>query len=71
MRNGLLQYEELLALAAEYDARLATLQAASTLPEIPDVARVEDLVVALQGEWLGAKGNYDDYRGDPPLKFRV
>ncbi len=52
VRNGLLQYEELLALAAEYEARLATLQAASTLPEAPDVAMVEDLVVTLQAEWL-------------------
>jgi len=56
VRNGLLQYEELLALAAEYEARLAALQAASTLPEAPDVARVEDLVVTLQGEWLEARG---------------
>lgn len=56
VRNRLVQYDELLALAAKYEARLATLQAASTLPEAPDVARVEDLVVALQGEWLGARG---------------
>lgn len=52
VRNGLLQYKELLALAAEYEARLATLQVASTLPEAPDVERVEDMVVTLQGEWL-------------------
>ncbi len=56
MRNGLLQYDELLALAAEYEARLTTLQVASTLPEAPDVAQVEDLVVALQAEWLKARG---------------
>ena len=56
MRNGLLQYDKLLALAAEYEARLATLQAAATLPEAPDVAQVEDLVVMLQVKWLGARG---------------
>ena len=56
VRNGLLQYEELLALAAEYEARLAVLQVASTLRETPDVARMEDLVAALQGEWLEARG---------------
>ncbi|MEJ5346878.1 MAG: hypothetical protein WHS83_18365 [Chloroflexus sp.] len=51
-----MQYDELLALAAEYEARLTTLQVASTLPEAPDVAQVEDLVVALQAEWLKARG---------------
>ena len=57
MRNGLLQYDELLALAAEYEARLTTLQAASTLPETSDIGQVEELVVALQGEWLGVRGD--------------
>ena len=59
VRNGLLQYEELLALAAKYEARLATLQATSTLPEAPDVARLEALVVALQGEWLETQQQTD------------
>lgn len=54
VRNGLLSYEELLTLAAEYEAQLATLQAASPLPDAPDAAQVEDLVVALQEEFLWA-----------------
>lgn len=52
VRDGLLTYGELLALAAEYERRLAALQAASPLPERPDGARVEELVVTLQTEWL-------------------
>ena len=54
VRNGLLEYEELLALAAEYEARLAILQAASTLPEAPEVEQVEALVIALQEDYLWA-----------------
>lgn len=54
VRNGLLEYEELLALAAEYEARLVTLQATSTLPEAPDVEQVEALVIALQEDYLWA-----------------
>ena len=41
VRNGLLKDAELLALATEYETRLATLRATSTLPEASDVAQVE------------------------------
>ncbi|HNT74623.1 MAG TPA: nucleotidyltransferase domain-containing protein [Anaerolineae bacterium] len=52
VRNGLLTYEELLALAAEYEARLSPLATTTHLPEAPDAAQVAALVVELQTRHL-------------------
>jgi len=52
VRNGLLTYEELLELAAAYEARLGQLYGCSSLPEEPDSAAAEALVVELQERFL-------------------
>jgi predicted nucleotidyltransferase len=52
VRGGLLGYEELLTLAAEYEMQLRELRQTSALPESPDVAAAEHMVVELQGRFL-------------------
>jgi predicted nucleotidyltransferase len=52
VRNGLLAYEELLELAAAYEARLGQLYDRSYLPDEPDAAAAEALVVELQERFL-------------------
>lgn len=54
VRHGLLSYEELLALAATYEARLGQLYATSPLPEEPDADAAEALVMELQERFLWA-----------------
>ncbi|MCP4543040.1 MAG: hypothetical protein GY832_38480 [Chloroflexi bacterium] len=52
VREGALGYEEVLALASEYEGRLAVLEKTSSLPEEPDLERAEKLVMALQERFL-------------------
>ena len=52
VREGLLTYEELLALAGEYEGRLARLRETSPLPAEPDAAAAEALVIELQERFL-------------------
>lgn len=52
VRNGLLTYEELLELAATYEARLGQLYDGSSLPDEPDLGAAEALVVELQERFL-------------------
>jgi predicted nucleotidyltransferase len=52
VRDGLLTYEELLELAASYEARLGHLYERSTLPDEPDSEAAEALVVELQERFL-------------------
>jgi predicted nucleotidyltransferase len=52
VREGLLSYEELLALASQYEARLGQLRETSTLPAEPDAAAAETLVVELQERFI-------------------
>ena len=54
VRHGLLSYEELLALAATYEARLGQLYDISPLPDEPDADAAEALVVELQEKFLWA-----------------
>jgi predicted nucleotidyltransferase len=54
VREGLLSYEELLALAKQAEAELAELQQRSTLPDAPEVAAAEALVVELHEQFLRA-----------------
>lgn len=56
VREGLLSYEELLALAAEYEARLGQLVEAAPLPAEPDFAAAEALVIELQEQALAQNG---------------
>ena len=52
VRNGLLTYEELLATAASYEARLQKAFETSPLPAEPNAAAAEALVVDLQERFL-------------------
>jgi hypothetical protein len=52
VRDGSLTYEELLELAAAYEARLGALYDRSPLPDEPDTEAAEALVVALQERLL-------------------
>lgn len=52
VRNGLLRYEELLSLAAEYEGQLNALYQNSSLPELPDQAAAEALVETLHWQFL-------------------
>jgi predicted nucleotidyltransferase len=52
VREGALAYQEVLALASEYEARLAALEKMSSLPEEPDREQAEELVMALQERFL-------------------
>ena len=52
VREGLLGYEALLALAGEYEGQVKALRQSSALPESPDAAAAEELVVELQGRHL-------------------
>ena len=52
VRRGLLSYEELLDLAATYEARLGQLYGTSPLPEEPDADAAEALVIELQERFL-------------------
>lgn len=52
VRDGLLSYEELLELAAAYEARLGELYERSSLPDKPDSEAAEALVVELQERFL-------------------
>lgn len=61
VRGGLLGYEELLTLAAEYEMRLKELRQTSMLPESPDVVAAENLLVELQEQFLLAQRE-----GPPP-----
>lgn len=56
VRQGSLSYDELLAWVDERTARLPALREASPLPEEPDRAAVEALVVELQSEYLFGAG---------------
>lgn len=56
VRNGALTYEALLAQATAMAARLATLYETSSLPETPDFAAAEALVVALHARFLREQG---------------
>ena len=55
VRHGALTYEQVLAFAAEHRARLDRLVAASPLPEAPDVAAANDLLIGLQEDYLFAR----------------
>lgn len=52
VREGLLLYEELLEMAADYEERLEQLYETSSLPDEPDLNAVEALVVELQERFL-------------------
>lgn len=52
VRHGLLSYEELLEVAASYEARLNELYETSSLPEQPDFESAEALVMELQERYL-------------------
>lgn len=56
VREGALAYEEVLALASEYEARLAILEAVSSLPVEPDQEQAERLVMDLQERFLWERG---------------
>lgn len=52
VRSGLLSYEELLSLAADYEKQLKGLYQTSTLPESPDAGAADALVEKLQWQFL-------------------
>jgi predicted nucleotidyltransferase len=52
VRDGALEYEEVLRLAAESERRLSDLIETSALPPEPDCARASELLVELQQEFL-------------------
>ncbi len=52
VRNGLLTYDEVLDLAAEYEARLDALYDDSPLPDKPDFAAAEQLVMEMHERYL-------------------
>jgi len=52
VREGTLAYQEVLALAAEYETRLAALEKMSSLPKESDREQAEELVMALQERFL-------------------
>ena len=54
VRHGLLSYEEVVELAASYEARLDEFYGSSTLPKKPDFHGVERLIMEMQAQFLGA-----------------
>ena len=53
VKAGAFTYEELLAMAEERIERIHALYAASDLPEAPDRAAIERVVVDIRREWYG------------------
>jgi len=47
IRNGKLSYEELIALAEEYERQLDELYEKSDLPHAPDIARINELLIGI------------------------
>lgn len=53
IRSGAFEYDELIARAEQKVAEIDEIAQKSPLPDEPDVARIEEVIVALRQEWYG------------------
>lgn len=53
IRSGAFEYDELIARAQEKVAQIDEIARRSSLPEEPDVTRIEEVLVQIREEWYG------------------